>query len=392
MSQPTTAGPLKVTTGINDAKPAKAAVPAFEAAGGRFLHESTKRRGQSTDPADTYGANVRHKHGSEEGKRSEDQEEKTAKLWMEWRRFKAGKRKIRILDEEWTTRDNKKWLRNISGLLLYVKTETEMNHYFDSKVQTESEKCQDGLPLALIVRLRSEESQEPHYDHDMGTPAPSFTTGISPTNFEGRCSNANTNDTYLPPAGTEMTGHDGGQEGPPSQCKDNHDQYSDPDNEPSQSNGQKRANGIYHDTKSGEISAPITFNIRPTMGTCDMWETHWDPGGPAHSNKDQYGNINLTMEDNLTDQTQRQISGRISTTTAEDDGLNTINISMDPIDLKERILRGMQEMKANGELRRHMTNGNGNIRQRDKCRDVYLKSPRMNNNWQSNVAAITAAP
>ena len=79
MSQPTTAGPLKVTTGINDAKPAKAAVPAFEAAGGRFLHESTKRRGQSTDPADTYGANVRHKHGSEEGKRIEDQEEQATK-------------------------------------------------------------------------------------------------------------------------------------------------------------------------------------------------------------------------------------------------------------------------------------------------------------------------
>ena len=164
------------------------------------------------------------------------------------------------------------------------------------------------------------------------------------------------------------------------------------------------------------------------------------------------------MEGNLTDQTQRQISGRISITTAEDNGINTINhtqsrdlgdnitiplqpldthtlhhgnlhgqndlklevttdvteattcglhndnmtdvsntgdvweIPMDPIDLKERILRGIQEMKANGEWRRHTTNANGNIRQRDKCRGAYLKLPRTNNNWQSNVAAITAAP
>ena len=326
-------------------QPRRLSVPAFEAAGGRFLHESTKRRGQSTDPADTYGANVRHKHGSEEGKRNEDQEEKTAKLWMEWRRFKAGQRKVMILDEKWTNLDNKRWLRHISGLSFQAKTETEMNHYFDSKVQTESEKCHDGLPMALIVRMRSEESHGPYYEHDMDTPAPSFTTGISPTNFEGRCSNANTNDTYLPPAGTEMTGHDGGQEGPPSQRKDNHDQYSDPDNEPSQSNGQKRANDICHVTKSGEISAPIIVNIRPTMGTVDMWETHWDPGGPAHSNKDQYGNINLTMEGNLTDQTQRQISGRIFTTTAEDNGLNTINHTQ-PRDLGDNITMPLQPLDA----------------------------------------------
>ena len=59
MSQPATAGSVKINPSVNDAEPAKAAVPAFEAAGGRFLHESTKRRGQSTDPADTYGADVR---------------------------------------------------------------------------------------------------------------------------------------------------------------------------------------------------------------------------------------------------------------------------------------------------------------------------------------------
>ena len=136
MSQPATAGSVKITTDVIDVKPADGTI-ATAIGNPRASRDSAESNAAARA---TYGADVRHKHGSEEGKRIEDQEEKTAKLWMEWRRFKAGQRKIMILDEKWTNLDNKRWLRNISGLSFQAKTETEMNHYFDSKVQTESEK------------------------------------------------------------------------------------------------------------------------------------------------------------------------------------------------------------------------------------------------------------
>ena len=111
-----------------------------------------------------------------------------------------------------------------------------------------------------------------------------------------------------------------------------------------------------------------------------------------HGNFHGQNDLQLQLEA-ITNVTEVATCGlnKVNVTYASSTG-DTWEISMDPIDLKERILRGIQEMKANGELRRHTTNTNGNIRQRDKCRGAYLKLPRTNNNWQSNVAAITAAP